>query len=275
MNRGKHISEPPGCTFGFTSIKCDSCCLSAGGHVRATAVLPPTAFREPHAKLLHRILVGEGRLCVPYAFANAVLLLLDESDPNDLMLLPLDVLNQLSDEQGAIYKIYAATRPGEVPKTWEEIILSQFQVFLQSKVGKILLRWAAADKLYDQFCDARLVKKPHKQYKHWHASQLHLHLVHCQAVFLLEVAQGHYVCVDTRLGQNPPLIYETDVNHTHAIPLSVESLHHHGWKDITNKVYGELREVRLKFKSKRQIPPGPEEPTPAHQQQTNKRKRVE
>ena len=274
MNRGKNITEPPGCASVLTSIKWNSC-LSACGHVRAKALLSRVAFQEPHAKLLHRMLVGEDRLCLPYAFANAVLLLLDESDPNELMHLPLDVFNQLSDEHGAIYKKYAATRPGEVPESWEKLTPSQFQVFLESKVGKSLLRWAAADRCYDQICDATLIKKPHKQSKHWSATQLHLHLVHCQAVFLLEIAQGHCVCVDTRLGQNPPLIYETDVKHTHAIPLSVESLHHLGWKDATNKVYGELREVRLKFKSKKQIPPGPEEPTPTHQQHTNKRKRVE
>ena len=148
MNRGKNITEQPGCASVLTSIKWNSC-LSACGHVRAKALLSRVAFQEPHAKLLHRMLVGEDRLCLPYAFANAVLLLLDESDPNELMHLPLDVFNQLSDEHGAIYKKYAATRPGEVPESWEKLTPSQFQVFLESKVGKSLLRWAAADKCYD------------------------------------------------------------------------------------------------------------------------------
>ena len=72
------------------------------------------------------------------------------------------------------------------------------------------------------------------------------------ATFIVEIKPGHHVCVDTF--HDPPLIYETDVSFTHAIPLSVHNITELGWSAKTD-MGGEVREVRLRFASGKQAPP--------------------
>ena len=252
INRGKNVSEPIGSRATEVSVsgKGDCCCQIVDGLVRGQP-LRSAAPGSQLSKPLCKALVDPEGYCVPLAFATATCLLLGET-------LPPDVFDQLTDKQGPIYKKYAATRPGEVPSTWARMSMAHFQLFLESKSGKGLLRWTNADAHYDQICDACLVKRPHRKSKSWTASYLCHYLVGAQTLLLLEICQGHCVCVDTRVGQNknqPPVIYETDARYTHTIPLSPDALTQLGWKDCTSKVFGELRELRVKFKSNTQIPP--------------------
>jgi hypothetical protein len=136
-NIGKRTPEPNGSKKDADVV---------GGQEAGWFVFEPPASTVS----LHRgILTGDSELCVINAFVNAVMRLHDHHDSKEL---PIVVLEQLTDEHEFHYRGYAesAANQKNVPGSWKKITLSEFQVFLESKFGKQLLRWADASESYNQ-----------------------------------------------------------------------------------------------------------------------------
>ena len=200
-------------------------------------------------------------MCVQYAFANAVLLLLDEKGgTGNLMRLPRDVFDLMIDSTELCYEEFYHDESSKgasqipLPRSWKKIGLNHFAQFLRHKWGKQMMTWANApsDGSYDQIKLADLVCKPYTQSSKWSAEELHDNLLKVAAIFIVEITAGHHVCVDTV--HDRPLIYETDASFTHAIPWSVHNILGLGWS-AKRDMGGEVREVRLRFASGKQAPP--------------------
>ena len=197
-------------------------------------------------------LLAEGKLCVPFAFVNAVLSLLGEKPSSTPAHLPQDVYDNLIDEYEYWFEGYHLEKAAagiKVPKSQKKLLLHEYQAFLDHRWGKNALHWGNApeDGSYDQIVKAELVKKGYSG--NWSRQELHDTLLAKKAVFILEVKNGHYVAIDTVA--DPPLIFETDARFSKAILFSEASL---GALGCPQGKCLEVREVRLKFKSGKCLP---------------------
>ena len=187
--------------------------------------------------------------CVPHAFAVAVSQLLDGTS-NDVF------VDSLSKKTWGCCTEYANAIDLRVISSWAHITIPEFAQYLQSNPGRNMLYWhnAPGDGSYDQIDRAELIEEPFARPDSWSALHLTSKLIESAAVFLVQISEGHCVCVDTRAGQ-PPLIYDTSGRYTHAIPLSAYNLGVCGWRGSWLTTHdGTVREVRLFLKSGAEIP---------------------
>jgi len=200
-------------------------------------------------------LLAHGKLCLPYAFVNALLLLKGEKPTSTPTALPQDVFDNLSEADSTFYNGYyeqMLAANTTVPKSHFRLRPAEYQMFLNHGYGRAALEWGNAPESYDQIARANLVKKGYTESGKWTRRQLVDNLLAKKAVFILEIVNGHFVCVDTT--SEPPLIYETDVQYKHAVVFSEEGL---AALECSEKWGLEVREVRLRFKSGKCLPPSP------------------
>ena len=190
---------------------------------------------------LDKRLLAKNECCLPLAFGQSMLCLRGDDLHDDVVenFLPdrensnsfwSDYVHAQQDKLGEKCKVtFDYTEPG---------ILCVWQHFLHSEEAKPALYDHHAGDGKRQINCIMLVKKGLTQNRD--RKQLCDYMIEQRGVYLFEVKPGHMVCIDARC----KLIYETDSDFTHAIPLSDHNLDQLGCPE-TNAQKLQVREVRL------------------------------